>query len=152
MKNRIGKRLLSGILAIVLVLGYIPIPARAAQEDGLCPHHTQHTPECGYVPAVEGQPCGHEHTEECYRSVAECVHTHGDCGYVPAVEGHGCECQPDENGEIVHTEGCGYVEAVEEVPCGHVCSEETGCIQKTLNCQHQHDSACGYAEAAAETP
>ena len=152
MKNSIGKRLLSGILAIVLVLGYIPAPARAAQEDGLCPHHTQHTPECGYDPAAEGKPCGHVHTEECYRSVTECVHTHGDCGYVPAVAEQPCACEPDENGALIHQEGCGYQAAVAGVPCDHVCSEDSGCMKSVLDCRHAHDGDCGYAEAKAETP
>lgn len=84
--------------------------------------------------------------------MTECVHSHGDCGYVPAVEGQSCDCQPDENGEIVHTEGCGYVEAVAEVPCGHVCSEETGCVTKMLNCQHKHDVNCGFVEYSSEIP
>lgn len=152
MKTNWFKRILCSVLALVLVLGYVPVYATATESDGLCEHHTQHTTECGYSPAVEGHACNHEHTDECHQSVTECVHTHGDCGYVPAVEGHDCDCQPDENGEIVHTDGCGYVEAVAETPCGHICSEETGCVTKALNCQHQHNAACGYAEAAAETP
>ena len=152
MKTNWFKRTLCSILAFVMVLGYVPVPTFAAETDGLCAHHTQHTEACGYSPAVEGHDCGHAHTDECYQSVTECVHTHGECGYVPAVDGQNCECQPDENGEIVHTEGCGYVEAVEEVPCDHICSEESGCITKVLNCQHQHDDTCAYVEASEETP
>ena len=143
MKTNWFKRTLCSILAFVMLLGYVPVPTFAAETDGLCAHHTQHTEACGYSPAVEGHDCGHAHTEECYQSVTECVHSHGNCGYVPPVEGHDCDCQPNENSEIVHTEGCGYEEAVAEVPCGPVCSEESGCITKVLNCQHQHDSACG---------
>ena len=151
MRENWGKRITSGLLAGVLVLGYVPATAFAAETDGLCAHHKQHTAECGYSAALEGHDCGHEHTDECYQPVTECVHVHGDCGYVAAVEGQDCECQPNENGEIVHTEGCDYVEAVAGVPCGHVCSEETGCITKKLNCQHQHDDVCGYEESAAKT-
>ena len=146
------KRVSGGILAGVMVLHCFPMPTFAAETDGLCPHHTQHTEACGYSAAVEWHECGHEHTDECYQSVTECVHVHGDCGYVPAVEGQDCECQPDENGEIVHTDGCGFVEAVAEGPCGHVCSEESGCITKVLTCQHQHDSECGYVEGKEESP
>lgn len=152
MKTNWFKRTLCSIFALVLVLGYVPVQTIAAESDGLCEHHTQHTTECGYSPAVEAHDCGHEHTDDCYNSVTACVHVHEDCGYVPAMEGHGCDCQPNDSGEIVHTEGCGYVEAAAEVPCSHVCSEETGCVTKVLNCQHQHDAACGYAEEAAETP
>ena len=152
MKTNWFKRTLCSILAFVMVLGYVPVPTFAAETDGLCAHHTQHTEACGYSPAVEGHDCGHAHTEECYQSVTECVHSHGNCGYVPPVEGHDCDCQPNENSEIVHTEGCGYEEAVAEVPCGHVCSEESGCITKVLNCQHQHDDSCGYVEGKPESP
>ena len=152
MKTNWFKRTLCSILALVLVLGYVPVYAIAAESDGLCEHHTQHTEACGYSAAVEGHACNHEHTDECYQSVAECVHTHGDCGYVPAVEGHDCDCQPDENGEIIHQEGCGYQAAVAGVPCDHVCSEDSGCIHSVLDCRHVHDGDCGYAEAKAETP
>ena len=152
MENHWLKRVFSAILAGVMALHCIPMATFAAETDGLCPHHTQHTEGCGYSAAVEGHECAHTHTDECHQSVTECVHVHGDCGYVPAVEGQDCECQPDENGEIVHTDGCGYVEAVAEVPCGHVCSEESGCITKVLNCQHQHDSECGYVEGKEESP
>ena len=152
MKRDWMKRTLCGLLAAVMLLGNAPVPVFAAAEDGLCQHHPAHTEDCGYAEAVEGSPCTHEHTEDCYTAVTECVHTHGDCGYVPAVEGHSCDCQPDENGEIVHTEGCGYTEAVSEVPCGHVCSEETGCVTQLVNCRHTHDDTCGYAEAREEAP
>ena len=107
MKTGWLQRVICFILAFVMVLGFAPVPAIAAESDGLCEHHTEHTASCGYSPAVDGHACGHEHTDECYQSVTQCVHTHGDCGYVPAVEGHGCSCQPDESGEIVHAEGCG---------------------------------------------
>ena len=66
MKKHWKKRLLSGILACLLVAEYIPAPAFASAEEGLCEHHTFHTAECGYLAAVEGHECGHVHTEECY--------------------------------------------------------------------------------------
>lgn len=124
MKTNWFKRTLCSILAFVMVLGYVPATAFAAAEDGLCEHHTQHTQECGYSPAVEAHDCGHEHTDDCYDTVTECVHTHDDCGFVEVVAG---------------------------VSCGHICSEESGCIQRVMNCQHQHDSECGYAEEKTES-
>ena len=51
-----------------------------------CMHHPEHTGECGYVPAVEAVPCGHQHVEVCQ--------------YVEAVEGTPCT--------HVHNESCGY--------------------------------------------
>lgn len=50
------KRLLSVITALALCLSLLPTAALAAESDGLCEHHTEHTAECGYV---EGEtPCG----------------------------------------------------------------------------------------------
>ena len=59
-------------------------------------------------------------------------------------------------------------DAEEKEPvCGHVCSEESGCITKTLDCKHEHkvnggeadregglshDEACGYVPATEGTP
>ena len=122
MKKHWKKRLLSGILACLLVAEYIPAPAFASAEEGLCEHHTFHTAECGYLAAVEGHECGHVHTEACYQYVTACVHEHDDT--------------------------CGDAEGT----CGHVCSQETGCVIKTEACRHDHDGSCGYVEATAEQP
>ena len=156
MMERVGgytgfKRLLAMVLCLSMVFSLCPIPGQVHAE-GICDHHQAHTPDCGYVAAVEGQPCGHTHTEACYTLQTVCLHVHGDCGYVAAMEEVSCACQPNENGETVHTEGCGYAPAVAGVDCGHVCSEETGCVTKTENCAHQHDESCGYREAAEGKP
>nr|WP_300823007.1 hypothetical protein [uncultured Acetatifactor sp.] len=115
---------------------------------GSCTHHTEHTAECGYA---EAQPCTHEHTEEkhsteeehsgeeCYKTVTECVHEHTD------------ECYP-ETEETEESTGKGNAtpsDAGNREPslCTHVCSEESGCITKILDCHHEHDESCGYKEA-----
>ena len=50
------KRLFSILTALALCLSLLPTAALAAESDGLCEHHTEHTAECGYV---EGEtPCG----------------------------------------------------------------------------------------------
>ena len=132
--SRIGrrKRWLALLLSLSLVGTMLPIPARAEEEGtgagtGLCGHHTEHTADCGYVEAVEGQACEHTHddgcgyqeasdcthvhTEECGENGETCTHVHDDtCGYA---EGHAC-------GHI-HDESCGYVESVEGSPCTFVC-------------------------------
>lgn len=36
-----------------------------AYTGGICEHHLEHTEDCGYVEAVEGQPCQHEHDSGC---------------------------------------------------------------------------------------
>ena len=116
------KRALSIFLTGVFLLGLLPTAALAAEPDsgGLCPHHQEHSFEdCGFIEAVEGQPCGHIHDV--------------DCGYVEAAEEIPCnmDCaEPNEGGQIVHGEGCAYAPEVEGVPC-----------------QHEHDDECGYVPA-----
>lgn len=130
MKTSILKRIVGLALAASMLISYVPVPVLAAES-----------------------PCTHEHTPSCYQEVTKCVHTHDDtCGYVAAVEGQSCTCEPDENGVLTHVEGCGYREAVAGVPCGHVCTEESGCVTKVLSCQHVHDETCGYAAAVEEQP
>ena len=88
-------------------------------------HHTQHDDACGYSEGTAEVPCSHEHTEECYTQATKCVHEHM------------AECYSGETTEPI---------------CGHVCSEESGCITKELNCNHEHDENCGYVPAKEETP
>ena len=62
------KRLLASLMALCLLVGLFPTAAMAAgiEDEGLCPHHTEHTAECGYAAPTEGTPCTHVHTEACY--------------------------------------------------------------------------------------
>lgn len=104
-------------------------PALAAEAEpytgGLCPHHQEHSFEdCGYIEAVEGQPCDHVHD--------------GDCGFVEAVPEVLCDmdcAEPGEDGQIIHAEGCAYAPEVEGAPC-----------------QHEHGCECGYVEAVEGQP
>lgn len=116
MRNNAKKRFISGLLAGVMMLNQVPVFA-AAEETGLCEHHTIHE-NCGYVMGIPGSPCAHEHTD-CYVLVEECVHDHVDCG---------------------------YYENLEENLCDHQCSEDSGCIIEQLQCVHEHDEECGYRE------
>ncbi len=54
-----------------------------------------------------------------------CVHEHdAACGYVEAVEEIPCVCTgTDEEGGAVHEDGCAYAPALEGAPCGHVCGD-----------------------------
>ena len=67
---RIRKRLLSLLLCGVLLISLCS-PSEFAQaqttqdsgqitvnEGGLCEHHTEHTPDCGYTEVEPGTPCG----------------------------------------------------------------------------------------------
>ena len=111
------RRILSIITALALCLSLCPTWALAAEADpALCKHHPEHTEDCGYTAPAEGQPCGHEHTAECYalevlpdtesgddyeigadtENLLDCQHTHdSECGYVQANPGQSCgyECR-----------------------------------------------------------
>ena len=111
-------------LALVLVLSMVPVRAMAAEEDGLCEHHTAHDETCAYAPAVEAANCTHACTEspDCFEN--QCVHVHE------------ITCYNTEN----------------LLNCTHQCSEATGCTETVHNCVHIHDDNCGYREAQAEKP
>ena len=67
----------------------------------------------------------HEHTPECYTWTETCVHKH-----TPE-----CYPQKDTTEQVVTPS-----DAVEPTECSHVCSEESGCITKELNCQYDSES------------
>ena len=100
--NERMKKVFSILLCLCMVLQYVPTTAFAvdAAEGGLCEHHAEHTAECGYAEAVEGQPCAHVHDELC--------------GYIEAVAEVKCACEAtDENGALVQRQ----VEM--QAPCKH---------------------------------
>ena len=51
--SQIPKRLLSLLLALCLVLGYIPVPGYAAENDGLCELDHDHATDCSDMETVE---------------------------------------------------------------------------------------------------
>lgn len=120
--------ILSVLLVISLCLAMFPAGAMAiiaADNTGLCPHHTEHTSDCGYIPASGGTLCTHEHTEDCYALNENCNHIHDEnCytdGVLPTVVG-------DKEADA----------------CVHVCGEDSGCVILTEDCVHAHDEPCGY--------
>ena len=74
----------------------------------------------------------HEHTRECYTWMEKCVHEHTP------------ECYPQK--EITGSAATSS-DAVEATECCHVCSEESGCITKELNCQYDSESTPKTAKA-----
>lgn len=74
----------------------------------------------------------HEHTRECYTWMEKCVHEHTP------------ECYPQK--EITGSAATSS-DAVEATECRHVCSEESGCITKELNCQYDSESTPKTAKA-----
>lgn len=114
------KKLLSVLLAVVMVLSYVPVRAMAEE----CSHHS-HDENCGYKEAKEGSACTHQHTESCTEEVTVCIHVHSEeagCVFTPAAEAVACD-HDCANGD------CGYVAAQEAVPC-------------TCGAQPQHDAVC----------
>ena len=137
MRNKLRRPLAFLLSAVMIVtMSGTPVHAvadRGQPETGLCEHHTAHTDDCGYQEETPGTPCGHEHTEDCYVEVTECVHEHTP------------ECYPEA--EDTDNEGTpSNAKAAEPTECTHVCGEDTGCITKALDCQHEHDDSCGYSE------
>ena len=88
-----------------------------------------------------------------YAVGTDCSHHsshNADCGYVPAVEGVPCA--------HAHDEACGYAEAVAEVLCACEAVDKNGAIVHTegcgyaapvagSECTHTHDDACGFVAA-----
>ena len=76
--------------------------------------------------AETGEAAGsHEHTAECYTWTEQCTHEHTP------------ECYPQDS---VSGNEATPSEAKEPAWCTHVCSEESGCITKELNCQYDSES------------
>jgi hypothetical protein len=122
------KRPLALLLSVAMMFSMSGTPVYAADVEtgaSVCPHHV-HDETCGYS---EGTPCTHEHTDDCYSLVTQCVHEHT------------AECYSDG---MLPAEG----EEKAADACTHVCSEESGCITKELNCPHVHDETCGYSEGS----
>lgn len=123
------KRPLALLLSVAMMFSISGTPVYAADMEtgasAVCPHHV-HDETCGYS---EGTPSTHEHTDDCYSLVTQCVHEHT------------AECYSDG---MLPAEG----EEKAADACTHVCSEESGCITKELNCPHVHDETCGYSEGS----
>jgi len=133
MKRTKQSKLSAVLLAVVMMFGTVPTAAFAADvgPDGLCAHHSEHTPECGYAQETLEAPCQHEHSVDCKYIEAQpevpcdmgCEDTDGDgvtdhqegCAYTAAVEGSSCT--------HTHDEACGYAPASEGSPCTFVCEE-----------------------------
>ena len=135
------RRLLSLLIAGTVLFSTMPVNALAVgnpDPGGPCEHHREHTAECGYTEGEEGSPCTHEHTEDCYILTTKCVHEHDE------------GCYPEDS---VSDGSATPSNAEEREPenCPHVCSEESSCITKELDCQHEHDGDCGYIPASEGT-
>lgn len=161
--KNLKKGLLSWLLCVSMAAGSLPASVQATETEanGLCEHHPAHTAECGYIEAVAGSKCTHQHDGNCIQITdTGCVHVHGEngctytpaqeavycghvcstesCGYVEAVAEVPCTCVPGEEDTLIHVAGCSYVAPVEGVPCGFV-HENCGCIpamEENGECNH----------------
>ena len=148
--NERMKKWISMALCLCMLVQNAPVVALAADAD--CTHHAEHTAECGYVAAVEGVPCAHEHSESCY-AIQECLHTCGDecadgCGHECSVmECHRLLCAHAEGG---HDDSCGYAEAVAAHECHYECAE---CAQAAAAAETEvaPETTAAATEAAPET-
>ena len=143
--NKKIRKVISVVLTLCIIPSYIVTHSYAVTTD--CTHHIEHTTDCGYMEAVAGQPCTHEHSENCF-TLLDCQHIHGDCGYSEGTPEVPCGHQHDEN--------CGYSAGVEGKDCTHNCAEH-GCTLNedgtTYTCLHEtHDDICGYSETIPGQP
>ncbi|USF26357.1 hypothetical protein N510_001285 [Firmicutes bacterium ASF500] len=110
------RRILSIITSLALCLSLCPTWAFATEADpSLCKHHPEHTEDCGYIAPTEGQPCGHEHTDECYTLGALPDTDSGDYYEIGADTENLLDCQHTHDSE------CGYAQADPGQPCGYEC-------------------------------
>ena len=106
------KRIYGILLCMSMLLTLLKVPVWASE-----PVETGE----GYEQKQE-QEQAHEHTESCYTRTKNCVHVHTS------------ECYPQES---VSENEATPSESSEPVECTHVCSEESGCITKELNCPYE---------------
>ena len=108
------------LLASVLMLSQLGMTAYAEGNtagNGLCEHHRTHDGNCGYIEAVEGHACGHEHTSDCYTDELVCsyddegLQTGSDAGHEHTAMCYQLNCQHE------HDDTCGYLEAVKGQTC-----------------------------------
>lgn len=163
------KKVLSILLVICMVVGLLPTTVFAVTEgegsdEGFCPHHQEHTAECGYAPATQtSTPCNHTHNGECGYTVTTsgvaCNHIHHplecyiyDCTHECDCDGSDPNCPNCGGAYYFHDENCGYGSGADfgDYECGHdaVCGFDTGCILE--NCSHQHGEGCTYVAEVGE--
>ncbi len=116
------KRIYGILLCMSMLLTLLKVPVLAAEPVEIGE---------GYEKAQEQEQKEqeHEHTESCYTQTENCVHEHTS------------ECYPQTTGTGT-VSGNDITETIEDQPteCTHVCSEESGCITKELNCLYENEN------------
>ena len=100
-------------LAVTASLG---ITARAAENDGLCPHHPSHTEDCGYEATgacthectIDSgcitTRCSHEHVATCYNGAGK-LNCHHKCDKTPECSNPIVVCVHTQHGDCGHSDG-----------------------------------------------
>ncbi len=157
------RRILSIITALALYLSMLPPVAFAAEVDeSLCPHHPEHTAECGYIVPTEGKPCTHEHTAECYTlgslpegndaytvpedtEIVSCVHEHDESCYGDSLPLAESEAREPDACAHVHDASCysdGILPAEGEDKAADACAHVHGedCYSDSLPAEDGGDA------------
>ena len=116
LRSKPARRLAAAVMSLCLVVNLLPMTAFSAESEvppavsGVCGH--VHNEECGYIEAVEGVPCSHQNEHGSY-SCAPILDSDdiSDNDATPSDADYVCD----------HSDGCGYVEAVEGADCTHSC-------------------------------
>ena len=116
LRSKAARRLAAAVMSLCLVANLLPMTAFSAESEvpptvsGVCGH--VHNEECGYIEAVEGVPCSHQNEHGSY-SCAPILDSDdiSDNDATPSDADYVCD----------HSDGCGYVEAVEGADCTHSC-------------------------------
>lgn len=122
------KRIYGILLCMSMLLTLLTVPVLASEpvktgegcEQKQVQEHAQEQKQI--QEQEEGQEQTHEHTESCYTRTKNCVPVHTS------------ECYPQES--VSENEDTSS-KASEPIECTHVCSEESGCITKELNCPYE---------------
>lgn len=122
------KRFLSVLLLLTLCLSLLPFAAWAEEAAPAAGVEEQGTVTGEAIPGGSGSQSSAETETD--------AEAENDTGLCP----HHTE----------HDEACGYVAAVEGVPCAHKHTEDCG--KEAEDCAHEHDEACGYVAAVEGVP
>lgn len=149
------RRFVSVLLVACMVLSMMPVSALEMNADStLCIHHPNHDESCGYVEAVEGHPCTHEHTDVCYQPVVvtepreDIPDTLND-----NIDSSDGEVDTTADDQPIIAEGEETASDDSSVPnADEADTTEADITEVKLVCRHIHDDSCGFVEAVEGRP
>lgn len=102
----------------------------------------------GYLPGALSVSAAQE---DGLCQIHHAAHDESVCGYAEAVEGVPCGHMHEQTCYVL-VQCCHSCTEECEDPCAHECTVDSGCVKMELDCRHDHDDACGYTEGTAEVP